>query len=64
MLVLTRRHGEAITIGNGITITVLAVQGERVKIGIDAPAEVSVHRHEVHQRIGRRPPALAQAECA
>jgi len=64
VLVLTRRHGEAITIGNGITVTVLAVQGERVKIGIDAPAEVSVHRHEVHQRIGHCPPALAQAECA
>ena len=64
MLVLTRKHGEAITIGEGITVTVLAVQGERVKIGIAAPAEIPVHRQEVHQRVGHCPPALAHAECA
>jgi carbon storage regulator len=52
MLVLSRRHGEAITIGDGITITILATDGERVKLGIVAPAEVPVHRHEVYQRIG------------
>jgi carbon storage regulator len=46
MLVLSRKRGEAITIGGGVTITVLAVQGERVKLGIVAPAEVPVHRQD------------------
>ena len=62
MLVLSRRRGEVITIGNGVTITVLAVQGERVKIGITAPAEVPVHRQEIHERIGGCSPELARAE--
>lgn len=64
MLVLGRKRGEAITIGDGITITVLSVQGDRVKIGITAPAEVPVHREELYQRIGQCLPALAHAECA
>ena len=64
MLVLSRRRGEVITIGNGITVTVLAVQGARVKIGIAAPADVPVHREELCERIGRCRPAVAQAECA
>jgi carbon storage regulator len=64
MLVLSRKRGEAITIGDDITITVLAVQGDRVKIGITAPAEVPVHREELYQSIGQYPPALAHAECA
>ncbi len=62
MLVLSRRRGEVITIGNGVTITVLAVQGERVKIGITAPAEVPVHRQEIHERIGGCSPELARAK--
>ncbi len=64
MLVLTRKRGEAITIGNGITVTVLAVAGHRVKLGVAAPAAVPVHRQELSGRIGPQPPALAQAECA
>ena len=49
MLVLSRKRGEAIVIGNGITIAVLAVDGERVKLGVVAPVEVPVHREEVYQ---------------
>ena len=64
MLVLSRKRGEAITIGNGVTVTVLAVQGDRVKIGIVAPAEVPVHRQEIHERIESCSPALVHAECA
>jgi len=63
MLVLSRKHGETITIGNGITVTVLAVQGERVKIGVSAPAEVPVHREELCRRLGQGLPALAHAAC-
>ena len=64
MLVLSRKRGEAITIGNGVTVTVLAVQGNKVKIGVVAPAEVPVHRQEIHERIGGCSPALGHAECA
>ena len=64
MLVLSRKHGEAIVIGNGITVTVLAVDGDRVKLGIVAPAEVPVHREEVYQRIGNGSSSLRFAECA
>ena len=62
MLVLSRKRGETIVIGNGIAVTVLAVDGDRVKLGVVAPAEVSVHREEVHQRIGNC--SLRFAECA
>lgn len=64
MLVLSRRCGEAIVIGNGITVTVVAVQGGRVKLGIVAPAEVPVHRAEIHDKVGRCVPAMHMAECA
>jgi carbon storage regulator len=51
MLVLTRRIGEAIVINENINLTVLGVSGRQVRIGIDAPREVSVHREEIYQRI-------------
>jgi len=51
MLVLTRRKNEAIVIGHGIVITVLAIKGRTVRLGIDAPAEIAVHREEVQKRI-------------
>jgi carbon storage regulator len=51
MLVLSRKNGEAIHIGNNITITILATDGQRVKLGVVAPAEVPVHRQEVYERI-------------
>ncbi|MGH8345479.1 MAG: carbon storage regulator CsrA [Pseudomonas sp.] len=51
MLILTRKQAESINIGNDITITVLGVSGKQVRIGIDAPKDVPVHRDEITQRI-------------
>lgn len=51
MLILTRRAGETIMVGDEVTITVLEMRGGQVKIGINAPKEVSVHREEIYQRI-------------
>jgi len=51
MLILTRRVGETIVIGDNITFTVLSVKGNQIRLGTDAPKEVSVHREEVYQKI-------------
>lgn len=51
MLILTRRMGEAITIGEAIVISVLEVRGSQVRLGISAPSEVAVHRAEIYERI-------------
>jgi carbon storage regulator len=51
MLVLTRKLGESITIGDDIRLTIIAVKGNQVKIGIEAPADVMVHRAEVYTKI-------------
>jgi carbon storage regulator len=51
MLILTRRVGESLMIGDEVTITVLGVKGNQVRIGVDAPKEVAVHREEILNRI-------------
>ena len=51
MLVLGRKRGEGIVIGDDITVTVVEIRGDRVKLGFSAPAEVPIHRTEVHQKI-------------
>lgn len=63
MLILSRKPGEALVIGNGIRVTVLEVRGNQVKIGFVAPAVVPIHRKEVQQAIENSPPALPHAEC-
>jgi carbon storage regulator len=63
MLILTRRVGETLMIGDSVSVTVLGVKGNQVRIGINAPKDVAVHREEIYQRIkrehegGAEPPA-------
>jgi carbon storage regulator len=51
MLILTRKVGEALMIGSDVTVTVMAVHGNQVRIGINAPKDVAVHREEIYDRV-------------
>ena len=51
MLILTRRVGETVMIGDEVTVTVLGVKGNQVRLGVNAPREVTVHRQEIYDRI-------------
>ncbi|NOX50703.1 MAG: carbon storage regulator CsrA [Gammaproteobacteria bacterium] len=56
MLILTRKIGETITIGDDVTVTVLGVKGNQVRLGVGAPRTVAVHREEIYQRIQKEQP--------
>lgn len=61
MLVLTRKQNESIVINDVVKVTVIEIRGDKVRLGIDAPREIQVHRQEVYELIhGKRPDALRQ----
>lgn len=64
MLILTRRVGETLIIGDDVIVTVLGIKGNQVRIGINAPKEVSVHREEIYQRIQQEKNATPAAVVA
>jgi carbon storage regulator len=64
MLVLTRKAGESIVIGSQIRITVLEIQGRQIRLGIDAPNEIPVHRGEVYERIKEENQQASQGDAS
>ena len=62
MLILTRRVGETLMVGDEVTVTVLGVKGNQVRIGVNAPKEVAVHREEIYQRIKQEKEASTKTE--
>lgn len=64
MLILTRRVGETLKIGDDVNVTVLGVKGNQVRIGVDAPKHVAVHREEIYERIHKEKQAADAPEDA
>jgi len=60
MLILTRRVGETVVIGDDVTVTVLGVKGNQVRLGVNAPKEIAVHRQEIFERIQKEQAAAAE----
>lgn len=60
MLILTRRTGETVMIGDNVTVTVLGVKGNQVRVGINAPKSIAVHREEIFEQIQREKAAAAR----
>ena len=64
MLVLTRRPGESIVVDGSIVVTVVQVQGNRVRIGIQAPAHISIHRQELHAKLAQEAAVQHEAQAS
>lgn len=64
MLILTRRVGETVMVGDDITVTVLGVKGNQVRVGVNAPRDVAVHRAEIYTRIQQADQAAAEQPAA
>lgn len=61
MLILTRRVGETLMIGDEVTVTVLGVKGNQIRVGVNAPKDVAVHREEIYERIRKEQEAGSEA---
>jgi carbon storage regulator len=58
MLILTRRMGETVIIGENVSVTIVGVNGGQIRVGINAPKDVTVHREEIYERIRHEPPPV------
>lgn len=63
MLILTRRAGETVMIGNDITVTILRTKGNQVRVGVTAPKELPIHREEIYEQIKRAEAAVPKGDA-